>query len=208
MFSNYIVNGTSFVDQLKSNKNKNNNTKPPGASQAQMHSNNNITTSNNYSVPRKSYLQNECYQYFGEDLFSILNKINCFIPEYKKLQGKQRPLKLVEFLLNCRMNNKIFNIVQLNINSLRSVAKRQELNNFIKKEKPDILLLNETKLNSKYKMSFENFELIRTDRPNNNGGGGGTGILIHSSISHKIIPVHNLNSVECTAIEMPLSKKS
>lgn len=86
------------------------------------------------------------------------------------------------------MSSKILNIVQLNINSLRSIVKRQELNNFIKNESPDILLLNETKLNSKYKMSFENFEFIRNDRPNNNGGGG-TGILIRSSISHKIIPV-------------------
>lgn len=102
------------------------------------------------------------------------------------------------------MASKLLNVIQLNINSLRSISKRQELNTFLVEKKPDILLLNETKLNNKHKISFRNYEFIRNDRPNNNGGGG-TGILIHSSITHAVLPVHNLNSMECTAISIPLS---
>lgn len=102
------------------------------------------------------------------------------------------------------MEVKPLNIIQLNVNSIRSIAKRQELNTFIKSEKPHIILLNETKLNNKHKVEFTNYNFIRTDRPNNNGGGG-TGIVIHESLSYTVLSIPALNSIECTAIKIPLN---
>jgi hypothetical protein len=102
------------------------------------------------------------------------------------------------------MQIKKLNIIQLNVNSIRSITKRHELNILLKQERPDILLLNETKLNNKHRVSFENYNFVRNDRPNNNGGGG-TGILVADSISFLSLPVTNLNSIECSAIKIPLS---
>ena len=74
-------------------------------------------------------------------------------------------------------NNSHLKIYQLNVNSLISQHKRTELNNFLKNHKPDVLLLNETKLNSRHNIQFKNYNFVRNDRPNNKNGGG-TGILI------------------------------
>lgn len=98
-------------------------------------------------------------------------------------------------------------IVHLNINSLRSVNKRQELSLFLIKHKPDILLLNETKLNNKHNISFEGYNFIRNDRPNNLGGGG-TGILLKSNLQFIECSPLIFNSIECTLIRLPLRNNS
>lgn len=102
------------------------------------------------------------------------------------------------------MQSKILNIIQLNVTSIRSLTKRHELNNFLKNEKPQIILLNETKLNDKHKVNFIHFNFIRNDRPNNNGGGG-TGIIISDSLRYTVLSVIGLNSIECTAIKIPFN---
>lgn len=94
-------------------------------------------------------------------------------------------------------------IIHLNINSLRSVHKRQELSHFLNTEKPDILMLNETKLNNSHKVSFRNYNFIRNDRPNNKGGGG-TGILIRDSLNFQQLTLSNLNSIECTVVNLQM----
>lgn len=100
-------------------------------------------------------------------------------------------------------NNNKFNVIQLNVNSIRSIWKRQELNIFLKKYKPQVLLLNETKLNSKHKVTFKNYNFIRNDRPNNQGGGG-TGILVRKPIKYTVIgPPRDFKSIECTIINVP-----
>lgn len=62
-------------------------------------------------------------------------------------------------------------IIQLNINSLISKVKQHELQEFLKLHKPDILLLNETKLNYNNTRLFQNYEFVRSDRINGEGGG-------------------------------------
>lgn len=47
---------------------------------------------------------------------------------------------------------KFLNIIQINVNSLIRINRRYDLNNFIKTYNADLVLLNETKLNSKHKL--------------------------------------------------------
>ena len=68
-------------------------------------------------------------------------------------------------------------IISINVNSLIQNQRRECLLNFIETHNPDIVLLNETKLNPKYKIHFKDFNLVRNDRPNSKLGGG-TAILI------------------------------
>ena len=56
------------------------------------------------------------------------------------------------------------NIFQINVNSLISNKKRQELNMFLQKNSPDFVLINETKLNNTHKCFFKNYNLIRNYR--------------------------------------------
>lgn len=82
--------------------------------------------------------------------------------------------------------SKELKIIHVNVNSLIKISRRYELNNFIKNNNPDIVLLNETKLNNKHKLFFENFKLVRSDRKGNNRGGG-TAILVRKEIKFNTI---------------------
>lgn len=95
-------------------------------------------------------------------------------------------------------------VISLNINSLISNVKRAELDIFLKKYKPDILLLCETKLNSKHKISFQNYNVIRNDRHSNRGVG--TAIIISNKFVYEILP-NNLTSasLEYTLIKLRVS---
>lgn len=99
------------------------------------------------------------------------------------------------------MINKL-SIFQINVNSLISLQKRHEMNDFLSTHKPDIVLVCETKLKGQ-KIYFKNYEFIRNDR-NFGQRGGGTGILLRNSIKYEIIPSPNLNSIESTTIKISL----
>lgn len=75
------------------------------------------------------------------------------------------------------------NIISLNINSLINISRRVELNNFIGEKNPDIILLNETKLNEKHIVKFEGYNMIRRDRSRGSRGGG-TAIIIRDNIKY------------------------
>lgn len=77
-------------------------------------------------------------------------------------------------------------IVQINVNSLVRQNRRYDLQTFLKKYNPDIVLLNETKLNYKHKLCFENYNFLRKDRLAATMGGG-TGILIKKGLKFKEI---------------------
>jgi hypothetical protein len=105
------------------------------------------------------------------------------------------------------MNNENSNLIffQINTNSIISHKKRTDLNVFLKSHNPDIVLLNETKLNNRHKIYFKNYNLIRNDRPDSTKGGG-TGILIKSTHKFTIVPnPKNLKSAECTLINLHLN---
>lgn len=95
-------------------------------------------------------------------------------------------------------------IISVNVNSIITNAKRYSLLQFIEAHDPDIVLLSETKLNPKHKISFESYKMIRTDRPNSIQGGG-TGILVKRHIEHKAIYFSNppnSNTLETSAIKI------
>lgn len=61
---------------------------------------------------------------------------------------------------------KELNIIHININSLINLSRRYNLSVFLNNNNPDLVLINETKLNSKHKLNFENYNFIRNDRKN------------------------------------------
>lgn len=74
-------------------------------------------------------------------------------------------------------------IYSINVNSIVSIQKRATLVAFLNKYKPDVVLLGETKLNTKHKLSFEHYNMIRNDRINSQFGGG-TAILIKKQYAY------------------------
>lgn len=57
-----------------------------------------------------------------------------------------------------------FTVIQLNINSIQSKTKRIEFQSFLKKLKPQIIMLSETKLNKRHTLSFIGYKMLRNDR--------------------------------------------
>lgn len=68
---------------------------------------NNIThNNNNQSSNNLSFIQNECQNLFNLDLFTILDKINNFIPNYQKLTNTNDKKKsFIAFLFELSTNN-------------------------------------------------------------------------------------------------------
>lgn len=97
-------------------------------------------------------------------------------------------------------------IFSINVNSIITLDRRLNLMNFIDNNKPDIVLLNETKLNSKHKIYFENYNFIRTDRENARQSGG-TAIIIRNDIKFKkikILGIQKFSCIETTIISLKL----
>ena len=94
----------------------------------------------------------------------------------------------------------------INVNSVVSHSKRFELIEFSELHKPDIILLSETKLNKNHKLQFQNYEILRTDRPNAITGGG-TAILIKKNLQYtQIFTPSSLNNevTEFTIVRIKL----
>lgn len=101
-------------------------------------------------------------------------------------------------------NNGLLNIDSLvihniNVNSIASIVKRQYLSQHLIKHRPDIVFLTETGLNKRHKVNFRNYNLIRSDKVD---GTRGTGILLSSKFSFKVVNNLNLDSIENTAIQL------
>jgi hypothetical protein len=91
-------------------------------------------------------------------------------------------------------------ILALNVNSILLLSRRHQLDVLLKERKPDIVLLSETRIQPKHKMSFKNYNMIRADRGNNSGGG--CAILIKESMKFKTMKLRNLENIETCAIEI------
>lgn len=97
-------------------------------------------------------------------------------------------------------------LAAINVNSLISLNKRYDLLQFLNSNNVDIALISETKLSSKYKIEFSDFNIIRNDR-NNNNAGGGTAILIKRHIQFETISTpssRNNQIVEYTIAKVKL----
>lgn len=98
-------------------------------------------------------------------------------------------------------------IIALNANSLVANHRRAELTNTLRKHKPHIMLISETKLNQRHHMSFEGYRMTRVDRLNANQGGG-TAIIIRENIPHNPIAIPRYkddNILKCTGIELQMT---
>lgn len=78
-------------------------------------------------------------------------------------------------------------VVQFNINGLKMIEKKEELNCYLEKSKPHIVLLQETHLVNDDIIKFNNYSIFRSDRkiPRRRGGvirGGGVAILVRDSL--------------------------
>lgn len=96
------------------------------------------------------------------------------------------------------------------MNSIITNERRASLVEFLEAHSTDLVFLSETKINPKHKLSFRDFSLIRTDRPNSKQGGG-TAILIRTDIKfNKIIINKELpNAVlEYTILETTIADNS
>lgn len=98
-------------------------------------------------------------------------------------------------------------IIQINVNSIIKISRRYELQCILDRYNPDIVLLNETKLNSRHNLIFNNHKIIRKDRVNSQKGGG-TAILIRNNIKYSYYSNSILNSVrqlETCIIKVPFT---
>lgn len=96
-------------------------------------------------------------------------------------------------------------IISWNCNGIEN--KIPELTAFVKQNKIDIILLGETRLNPKTKISIPNYHIYRTDRPKTptSPSSGGTAILIRKNITHQHITLPT--TVESTTIQLKLKNK-
>lgn len=96
-----------------------------------------------------------------------------------------------------------FTVIQINVNSIQSIAKRTNFNQFLKTMKPHIVLVSETKTNNKHKVSFDNYKIFRNDRIKNSGGG--TAICFKENIVCDYIPTPDtIKTIECCLIRLKL----
>lgn len=99
--------------------------------------------------------------------------------------------------LNVNLVNSInirnLKIITVNVNSIIHHQRRASLINMIKKEKPNIILLNETKLNAFHKIKILDYNIIRKDRTGNKTNGG-IAILINKPIKYEIINLTSSNN--------------
>ncbi|KAL7286456.1 hypothetical protein TKK_0019402 [Trichogramma kaykai] len=76
-------------------------------------------------------------------------------------------------------------IAAINVNSIVSINKRNDLLNFTNTHNLDIVLIGETKLSERHRIYFNNHDFIRTDRKSNKGVG--TAILIKNTLPYNIV---------------------
>lgn len=97
-------------------------------------------------------------------------------------------------------------IIAINVNSLISVNKQYITQNFLDTEKPDIVLVSETKLNPTHYVNFQNYNFLRSDRPLATQGGG-TALLYKKCLNLKQIKrdfFYNFKLIEVTVAKLNL----
>lgn len=88
------------------------------------------------------------------------------------------------------------NIVCWNCNSIK--YKYIELANFMYNQKCDVVGLNETKLDGKFRLKIPDYKIFRNDR---DSSGGGVALLIHNNINCELIDL-NFKNIESIAVKI------
>lgn len=109
--------------------------------------------------------------------------------------------------LSENINTNSLKIIHINVNSIIKISRRYELQNFLSNNNPDIVLLNETKLNPRYNLCFNGYKMIRKDRFGSKKGGG-TAVLIKNCIKYNNYEnqiTNSLDQLETCIIKIPLN---
>ena len=80
-----------------------------------------------------------------------------------------------------------------------------QLDHLLNKEKIDIALINETFLKEHHKVLINNYKIYRNDRENR--ACGGVAIIIHSSITHTLLPLYKTENIEIASIEITINNR-
>ena len=97
-------------------------------------------------------------------------------------------------------------MISVNVDSIITNQRRNSLLNFLKIHNPDIVAISETKLNSKHKIDFKDYNIIRRDRPNATQGGG-VAILIRKNLKFRrlmLSEVEQFKNLEIVTISLNL----
>lgn len=123
-----------------------------------------------------------------------------------------------------KLNN--LKIISINVNSIIKNQRRYYLFDFIENNKPDIVLLSETKLKFRNNFTLKDYDVILNNRnkpssgqgqnqnPNRNPNqsqGGGTGIIIKNNIKHEVVTLkraHLLKTIELSIIKIKIDNQS
>lgn len=100
--------------------------------------------------------------------------------------------------------NENIKIIQVNINSVVSKLKRHELAEFIRINKPHVILISETHLKNHHKITIDGYNLFRVDRTESKCGG--VAIAVANWIECEFIDMKNkICSIECCTIKIKMS---
>lgn len=92
-------------------------------------------------------------------------------------------------------------VISLNVDSIVTVSRRALFTEFIRQNPADIYLIQETKLDSRIKLFFPNFNIVRGDVRR---GYGGTAILIRHGIPIRNISI-GTDVINFTSLEIRLN---
>lgn len=102
------------------------------------------------------------------------------------------------------MVRQIFQLQDVNANSLRSRAKQHHMQQHLTMYNPQVMLISETKLKQEDQRTFNNYNMSRNER--NTDGGGGTAVLIRENLSFEILQKPNNCDIECTITKIKLNE--
>lgn len=101
-----------------------------------------------------------------------------------------------------------YKIVAINVNSITSVYKKMNLENFLQQNNIDICLLTETKMNETHSLEIPNYTSFVNNRKNKRARDGGTAILVKEKKMDAIetqLPLSTTNKIiEHTIIKSKL----
>lgn len=105
--------------------------------------------------------------------------------------------------MSVQNNPKPLNIIQINVGSLRTNIRRQNMSAFIKIHKPEVVLINEMVINHNHNVNFRDYIFTRNNKIPNEPGRG-TGILVKHNIKHEPIDTTawKLKTLEASAVKI------